>query len=152
MYKIKESIRKIGSWYTEVKFGDAGSCPVDQKPSMDFNIDASTGRPMEDITALIRASDDLEARSLANSMPDFRSSSLDDDVSDEDAIKFMKPSLCQLPSELKRFHESVGQFMLDKKAELENKKKEERQAAIDESIIKQLGIQDNSAASSANIS
>ena len=101
MYKKYDSkLRENIDFYTKPVFGDNDSCPICQNPAQDFNIDAATGRPMEDITSLIRASDDLEARRIVNAMPEFKSDNLPDDMSDADAIKFMKPSLCQLPSEL----------------------------------------------------
>lgn len=145
MYKknfqvIKENILN----YVVPQYGDVDSCPISQTPAQDFNIDAATGRPMEDITALIRASDDLEARRIANAMPDFKSESLPDDMSDEDAIKFLKPSLCQLPSELARFHESIGQFILDKKQELADKVKADKEQRLNDAVMQQLGVADTS--------
>lgn len=143
MYKKFDSIlRENIGFYTEPIFGDKDSCPICQNPAQDFNIDASTGRPMEDITALIRASDDLEARRIVNAMPEFKSDNLPDDMSDADAIKFMKPSLCQLPSELKRFHESIGQFMIDKKQELVDKLKAEKEQRLNDAVMSQLGVSD----------
>ena len=143
MYKknfivIKDNILS----YVSPKFGDADSCPISQTPAQEFNIDAATGRPMEDITALIRASDDLEARRIANAMPDFKSDSLPDDMSDSDAIKFMKPLLCQLPSELKRFHESIGQFIIDKRQELADKQKADKEQRLNDAVMQQLGVVD----------
>lgn len=143
MYKKFDSKKRdnIG-FYTIPVFGDSDSCPICQNPAQDFNIDAATGRPMEDITSLIRASDDLEARRIVNAMPEFKSDNLPDDMSDSDAIKFMKPSLCQLPSELKRFHESIGQFMLDKKQELADKLKAEKEQRLNDAVMNQLGVSD----------
>lgn len=144
MYKFKDiKVRENIDFYVKPVYGDNDSCPICQNPAQDFNIDAATGRPMEDITSLIRASDDLEARRIVNSMPEFKSENLPDDVSDADAIKFMKPSLCQLPSELKRFHESIGQFMIDKKQELADKLKAEKEQRLNEAVMQQLGVTDN---------
>lgn len=143
MYKnFNSKVRDNIGFYTEPVFGDKDSCPICQNPSQDFNIDASTGRPMEDITSLIRASDDLEARRIVNAMPEFKSDNLPDDMSDSDAIRYMKPSLCQLPSELKRFHESIGQFMIDKKQELADKLKAEKEQRLNEAVMNQLGVSD----------
>ena len=136
--KFRENI----DFYTKPVFGDKDSCPICQNPAQDFNIDAATGRPMEDITSLIRASDDLEARRIVNEMPEYKSDNLPDDMSDADAIKFMKPSLCQLPSELKRFHESIGQLMIDKKQELDNKLKAEKEQRLNDAVMTQLGVSD----------
>lgn len=144
MYKFKDiKVRENIDFYVKPVYGDIDSCPISQTPAQDFNIDASTGRPMEDITSLIRASDDLEARRIVNAMPEFKSDNLPDDVSDADAIKFMKPSLCQLPSELKRFHESIGQFLIDKKLELADKLKAEKEQRLNEAVMTQLGVVDN---------
>ena len=143
MYKKFDSkFRKNIDFYTKPVFGDNDSCPICQNPAQDFNIDAATGRPMEDITSLIRASDDLEARRIVNAMPEFKSDNLPEDMSDADAIKFMKPSLCQLPSELKRFHESIGQFMIDKKQELADKLKAEKEQRLNDAVMNQLGVTD----------
>ncbi len=143
MYKkFDTKFRENIDFYTKPIFGDSDSCPICQNPAQDFNIDAATGRPMEDITSLIRASDDLEARRIANAMPEFKSDNLPDDMTDADAIKFMKPSLCQLPSELKRFHESIGQFMIDKKQELADKLKAEKEQRLNDAVLTQLGVSD----------
>lgn len=143
MYKKFDSnFRENIDFYTKPVFGDNDSCPICQNPAQDFNIDAATGRPMEDITSLIRASDDLEARRIVNSMPEFKSDNLPDDMSDADAIKFMKPSLCQLPSELKRFHESIGQLIIDKKQEIADKLKAEKEQRLNEAVMNQLGVTD----------
>lgn len=143
MYKKFDSKQRdnIG-FYTKPVFGDSDSCPICQNPAQDFNIDAATGRPMEDITSLIRASDDLEARRIVNAMPEFQSDNLPDDMSDADAIKFMKPSLCQLPSELKRFHESIGQLIIDKKQEIADKLKAEKEQRLNDAVMTQLGVAD----------
>lgn len=143
MYKKNFTVIKDNMLsYVSPKYGDSDSCPISQTPAQEFNIDAATGRPMEDISALIRASDDLEARRIANAMPDFKSDSLPDDMSDSDAIKFMKPILCQLPSELKRFHESIGQFILDKRQELADKQKADREQRLNDAVLQQLGVAD----------
>lgn len=143
MYKkFSTKVRENIGFYIKPVFGDYDSCPICQNPAQDFNIDAATGRPMEDITSLIRASDDLEARRIVNAMPEFKSDSLPDDISDSDAIKFMKPSLCQLPSELKRFHESIGQFMIDKKKEIADKLNAEKEQRLNEAVMNQLGVTD----------
>lgn len=144
MYKFKRiKVRENIDFYEKPVFGDHDSCPICQTPAQEFNVDAATGRPMEDITALIRASDDLEARRLVNAMPEFKSDSLPENMSDSDAIKFMKPSLCQLPSELKRFHESIGQFIIDKKQELADKMKADKEQRLNEAVMTQLGVVDN---------
>ena len=143
MYKKYDSkSRENIDFYTKPVFGDNDSCPICQNPAQDFNIDAATGRPMEDITSLIRASDDLEARRIVNAMPEFKSDNLPDDMSDADAIKFMKPSLCQLPSELKRFHESIGKFIIDKKQELADKLKAEKEQRLNDAVMNQFGVTD----------
>lgn len=143
MYKKFDSkVRENIGFYTKPVFGDIDSCPICQNPAQDFNIDSATGRPMEDITALIRASDDLEARRIVNAMPEFKSDNLPDDMSDSDAIRFMKPSLCQLPSELKRFHESIGQFIIDKKQEVADKLKAEKEQRLNDAVMNQLGVSD----------
>lgn len=89
-----------------VKYGERDSVPVDQQSLADFNWDERTGMPMYDITALLRSSK-LEQRQILAGLEEFKSEFLPADMSDEDALKYWQPSLCQMPSELAEYTEKV---------------------------------------------
>lgn len=104
-----------------VKFGDGDSVPINQDPSKEFNIDPSTGRPMQQITALLRAQKASEQMAILDGLEEFKSNYLPDDMSNEDAIRFMMPRYCQLPSQ-------VAEFAANFKAEADIKKLNEMKA------------------------
>ena len=85
---------------TRVCFGDDGSVPIDQTPSMSFNLNPHTGRPMSDIQRLVHIQNDLQLASEFSQLQEFKPAFLPTEMSDVDAIKFAVPRLCQLPSEL----------------------------------------------------
>lgn len=88
------------------KFGEKGSTPIDQQPVAKFNIDPLTGRPLSDMTAILRAQG-LEQRQLLSSLQEYKSEFLPDDISDDEALKYYQPRLCQLPSELAELSERI---------------------------------------------
>lgn len=93
-------------YFENVKYGEGDSVPVDQQSIQDFNWDERTGMPMYDITALIR-SDKLAQRDILARLTEFKTEFLPEDISDEDALKYWQPSLCQMPSELAEYTERV---------------------------------------------
>lgn len=95
-------------------FGAGDTVPIDQQPVKKFNIDPATGAPMSDITAVIRSQGLDRERMLAN-LEEFRSEFLPEDISNEDALKYMNPRLCQMPSELAEYAEFVTQKQLEDK-------------------------------------
>lgn len=111
-----------------VRFGESGSCPVDQSPSQDFNIDPDTGRPMEVITQLIRTQNAVQQQALFAGLEEFKSNFLPDGTLDEDALMFSQPRLAQLPSELADLSVKYAAFRA-KQAEL--KKEADLKAARD---------------------
>lgn len=121
----------------EPEFGCPDCCPIDQTPSRDFNIDPTTGRPMEEITRVMRCQTQAEMQNSLMNLPVFSSEYLPDDISARDALKFMKPSLCQLPSELAEWSEAIAQYQYDQKvSELQKKKAEEEEAKKAEEAVK----------------
>lgn len=95
----------IGTLYSDVyiapKYGDKDTSPVDQSPCEDFNINPDTGRVMSDMTKLLRAQSQFEKDKLLKELS-FRELDLTE-MSDEqikDAIKYSRPYLAQLPSEM----------------------------------------------------
>lgn len=95
-------------------FGEGDTVPIDQQPVQKFNIDPATGAPMSDITAVLRSQGLDRERLLAN-LEEFRAEFLPEDMSNEDALKYMNPRLCQMPSELAEYAEFVTQKQLEEK-------------------------------------
>lgn len=113
-----------------VKFGDKGSVPINQGPSKDFNIDPHTGRPMQQITALLHAQSAAEQMALFSGLEEFKSNYLPDDISNEDAIRFMMPRYCQLPHQISEFSANLAAEEQAKK--LEKAKKDEDTKKVEE--------------------
>lgn len=103
---------KVVCCTTPPKFGEADTCPVDQSPAKDFNIDPYTGRPTEEITKVMRANTLAEQQTAFMNLPAFKGDFLPSEVEAKEALRFMKPSLCQLPSELAEWQESVTKYQL----------------------------------------
>lgn len=112
-----------------IKFGEYGSVPIDQQPAKRFNIDPSTGRPIDDLTAILRAQNMQEQSALMERLTEYKAEFLPADMSDEDALMYMSPRLCQLPSELAEHAESVTRARL-------HKQEKERLAKLKEEFLK----------------
>lgn len=111
---------------TRVRYGDKGSCPIDQTPAHDFNVDPHTGRPMSDIQRLVHIQNDLQLASEFAQLQEFKPKYIDKELSDADALKYAVPRMCQLPSEILDFRVKQAKEMQDKqqaKAELERQKR-----------------------------
>lgn len=111
---------------TKVRYGDKGSCPIDQTPAQDFNVDPHTGRPMSDIQRLVHIQNDLQLASEFAQLQEFKPKYIDKEMSDADALKYAIPRMCQLPSELLDFRVKQAKELLDKqnaKNEFERQKK-----------------------------
>lgn len=102
-------------------FGKGDTVPIDQQPAQKFNIDPATGMPMSDITAVLRSQGLDRERLLAN-LEQFREEFLPEDISNEQALKYMNPRLCQLPSELAEYAEFVTSKQLEEKRAADNAK------------------------------
>ena len=105
-----------------VKFGTSDSVPVDQQPCASFNFDPASGRPISDITAILRAQG-LDKQRLLADLQEFKSEFLPADMSDTDALKYAIPRLCQLPSELAEFQEELTRQKLADSERLEREKR-----------------------------
>ena len=103
------------------EFGKGDTVPVDQQPVLKFNIDPSTGCPMSDLTCLLRSQGLERERMLAN-LEEFRADYLPEDISDEQALKFLAPRLAQLPSELAEHVEFVTSKRLEEQKKLAEQK------------------------------
>lgn len=116
-----------------LEYGKPGCSAIDQTPARDFNIDPATGRPMEEITRVMRAQTQAEMQNAFMNLNVFSSTFLPDDTSAKEALKFMKPSLCQLPSELAEWSEALAKYQYDQKlSEIEKKKAEEEAKKAEE--------------------
>lgn len=101
--------------YNSISFGEKGSVPIDQSPAQDFNIDPATGRPVSDISKLVRAQNKMELNKALNDIEEFKAATgLPDEITDEQALDYVNPRLCQLPSERFALVEEMTQAKLDK--------------------------------------
>lgn len=116
-------------------FGKRDTCPIDQMPARSFNIDPYTGRPMEEITKVMRAQTAAEQQTAYLNLVQYKGDFLPDDTSAKTALKYMKPSLCQLPSELAEFAEYVADRDMQAAQKL---KKEQEEKEYLEKLEKQL--------------
>lgn len=95
-----------------VQFGKHGSIAIDQTPSMKFNIDPSTGRPMTEIERLVRIQDSVAQQALFSQLREFKSQFLPADMTDEQAIMFQKSRHCQTKSELLAYRDGISRYNL----------------------------------------
>ena len=102
----------------EVCYGEHGSLSIDQTPAASANINPRTGFPYSDMQKIMMQTDISERRRLLDNMQSYKDDFLPDNVSAEDAVKYMNGSNMQLPSE---FTEEVERFTSQW---VENKKKE----------------------------
>ena len=91
-----------------VEYGKKDSVPLDQSAVQSFNIDPVTGRPMYDLTCIIKAQNKAEQERLIANMTQFDSNFLPDDLSNEDALKYSYPRYAQMPSELAELTEKFA--------------------------------------------
>lgn len=106
MDRISRSVSFHGTVVMPVNYGSRLCVPIDQQMAQSFNVDPSTGRPVDDITALVR-SQGLEQRRILDNLNPMESSYLAEDVTDEQAISECVGRYCQLPSEYAEYTEQV---------------------------------------------
>lgn len=136
MYKANKSMiarasaAMLGISARSNKFGEGDSVPINQNPSQSFNVNPDTGRPMSVITSLLRSQNAAEQMAILNGLDEFKSDYLPEGISNEDAIKFMMPRYCQLPSQISDF---AGNLKAEKDLlELKKKNNEELSKKVDE--------------------
>ena len=56
-----------------IEYGKKDSVPLDQSSVQDFNIDPVTGRPLYDLTAILRAQNKAEQQKILESLTKFES-------------------------------------------------------------------------------
>lgn len=130
MDRIRKNMVPHPSISTTFKYGDKGTCPIDQQGVQRFNIDPTTGRPILDLTVVLR-SQGLEQQKMLAELGEFKATYLPEDISNEDALKYYKPRLCQLPSELAEYNEMLTKQALDEQAK---KKSAEEQRLLFEQL------------------
>ena len=108
-----------------VPFGKGDTCAIDQTPAQSFNVDPATGRPMEEITKVMHMQTAAEQQNAFMNLAVFKGDFLPDDVSAKTALKYMKPRLCQLPSELAEWQECLTSSLLEEKSVADAKKEVE---------------------------
>jgi len=121
--------------YLMAEYGKDDSCPVDQSPVEDFNIDPSTGRPMSDITKLVRAQSQYEKDQILKHLDERPVGDFMTLEQIRTELKYGKPRLAQLPSELADYAEfvysSVNQTREDlEKLDLDDTEKELNKLAL----------------------
>lgn len=112
-----------------VEYGKGDSVPIDQQSSKDFNVDPLTGRPINDITVVLRSQDKFEQQRILANLEQFKADYLPSDLSNEDALKYSVPRYAQLPSELAELSEKFSKQQVDefKKAAQAKKAKEDNE-------------------------
>lgn len=120
---------------TNFAFGKGDTVPIDQTPSASFNIDPSTGHPLSDITAIVRADNKFEQERMLANLVKYESEFLPPDANIDDVLKYSQPRLAQMPSELAELTEKFTKSRYDEaKAEYERKLKEEELKFYEEQI------------------
>lgn len=107
MYKIRFSPKIDVGVYASVNYGEADSCPIDQSPCEDFNINPDTGRPMSDISRLLRAQTKYEQTEMLKRMEERPIGEVMTKEQLVHSLKYAQPRLAQLPSELADFTENL---------------------------------------------
>lgn len=130
-----------------VEYGKKDSVPLDQAAVQSFNIDPVTGRPMYDLTCIIKAQNKSEQERLIANMTQFDSNFLPDDLSDDDALKYSYPRYAQMPSELaelteKFAHQKFEEWRHQKQIEDEEQAKKDYEEYL-ESLKKKKEVEDS---------
>lgn len=118
---------------TRKRYGAKGSFAIDQTPSLPFNIDPDTGRPMSDIQKLVKIQDAVNQQALFSQLKEFKGKYLPADMTDEDALVFIKSRHCQTKSELLDYKTGLAKYQLEQQQKLASvKAKEEEKRLFDE--------------------
>lgn len=109
-----------------IEYGKKDSVPLDQSAVQPFNIDPTTGRPLYDLTAILRAQTKADQQKILDSMVTFDSDFLPDDITSDMALEYSVPRLAQMPSELAELTEKINEVKFKKwmeQKEIEDEKK-----------------------------
>lgn len=122
--------------YACVEYGTHDSCPIDQTPVQEFNIDPATGRCESDITKLLRAQTKYEQDKLYKELIE-RKVDLTELTPEQlrHEVSFGRPRLCQSPSELADYAESMQQKAFDDAESKRTKELERIKRETEDNII-----------------
>lgn len=124
------------SLYASVEYGKMDSCPIDQTPVQDFNVDPETGRPESDITKMLRAQTKYEQDKLYKELVERKVSDVEMSESDlRHAALYGLPRLAQSPSELADYAESMVRMQQDKAEEKRTKKLDALRRKTEDAIL-----------------
>lgn len=132
MDRISKNVSFHPSVMISNKYGVGDSVPIDQQAAKEFNYDLASGRPLSDITAVIRAQG-LDKQRLLADMTEFKAEFLPDDISDADVLKYAVPRLTQLPSELAEYQAALTKARLEEEI---SKKEQEDLNKLREAFLK----------------
>lgn len=131
--RIFNNTRHLNSFVlNRVPYGKKGSFPIDQTPAKPFNIDPDTGRVMTDIQRLIKMQDAVAQQAFFAQLPEFKSNFLPSDMSDEEAVGFIKSRHLQTKSEILDYKEGLAKRALEKDA---RKKRDHDAKLMDEAVL-----------------
>lgn len=122
--------------YAAVEYGTMDSCPIDQTPVQDFNVDPATGRCESDITKMLRAQTKFEQDKLYKELIE-RKVDLTELTPAQlrHEVSFGRSRLCQSPSELADYAEAIQQKAFDDAESKRQKELDSYKRGIEDSII-----------------
>lgn len=140
MFKVNSNTRSFLRRVSDdlIKYGDSRSVAIDQTLGKSFNIDPETGRPDYYITRLIRESSNVGFEQAFAQLDEFRSKSLPEDMSTEDALGYLKPRSCQTAAEIISWQTSLRSRLAAQKQAKEQAAAAEKQAKDDAAIYESL--------------
>lgn len=122
--------------YMMAEYGKGDSCPIDQSPVEDFNIDPSTGRPMSDITKLVRAQSQYEKDQILKHLDERPIGDFMTLEQVKNELKYGKPRLAQLPSELADYAEFAFSSVKKTKDDLEQSDFDNTEKELNKLLLK----------------
>lgn len=124
------------SLYASVEYGKMDSCPIDQTPVKDFNVDPETGRPESDITKMLRAQTKYEQDKLYKELVERKVSDVEMTESQlRHAALYGLPRLAQSPSELADYAENMVRMQQEKAEEKRTKALDSLRRKTEDSIL-----------------
>lgn len=117
-----------------IPLGGNTSVAIDQSPASEANINHRTGFPYTDLQKVMLQQDLSERRRILENLPSYKEEFLDASVTNEQAIKFMRPSNNQLPSEMaEKLEEDYKAAIKEKEIELEDIRRQKILDALSDS-------------------
>lgn len=126
-----------------VVYGKGDSVAIDQQSAQVFNIDPATGRPICDLTLIMRANNKFEQEKILANLPEFEKTYLPDDVTDEQAIEYACPRLAQLPSEKVDFQTNLMRQRIEREKALKQAEYEKKVQEHHDKLMSELDDKDD---------